>query len=129
MLALLIGLLASAGLLARGAWDLWAQSALFLLVAGGTGAWLAVRVSIGYVRLPPRALLAWAGGLAALAALSAFGSPVAFYAVQGWRVLLMGLWILCATSIVSKDDRAAVDQALRAAAWTLMLLAFYQRWH
>jgi hypothetical protein len=129
VLALLIGLLTAAGLLTRGAWDLWAQSALFLLVVGGTGVWLAGRIAIGHVPVPPRSLLAWCGGLAALAALSAGGSPVSFYAIQSWRVLLLGLWIFCATVVVSKDDRAGVDQAIRAAAWTLMLLAFYQRWH
>ena len=129
MLALLIGLLTAAGLLARGAWDPWAQSILFIAAAGGTGAWLAARVAVGYVPLPSRKLLAWTGLLAALAWLSACASPVSFYAVSSWRALLLGFWVFSATAIVSKDDRAAIDQAVRIAAWTLVLLAFYQHYH
>ncbi len=129
MLALLIGLILAAGLLLRGSWDFWAQSLLFIAAVSGTATWAIVRVALGYVPLPPRRLLAWAGALAALSGLSAWASPVHYYAVESWRVLLLGLWIFCALAVVSKDDRSTIDQALRATGWTLMLLAFYQRYH
>ena len=129
MLALLIGLLISAGLLLRGSWDLWAQSAFFIAASAGTGAWLVSRLVVGYVPLPPRRLLAWAFLLAALSGVAAYTSPVAAYAVPGWRVILLGLWIFCAMGAVGKDERALIDQSVRAAGWCLVLLAFYQYYH
>ena len=129
MLALLIGLILAAGLLARGAWDVWAQSLLFIAAAGGTAFWLLARIVAGYIPLPPRRLLAWAAALAALSGLSAWASPLPYYAVQSWRVILVGCWIFCALAVVPKDDRALIDRFLRAAGWTLVLLAFYQHYH
>ena len=129
MLALLIGLLISAGLLLRGSWDLWAQSAFFIAVSAGTAAWLLSRLIVGYVPLPPRRLLAWAFLLAVLSGVAAYTSPVAAYAVASWRVTLLGLWVFCAMAAVSKDERALIDEAVRAAGWFLVLLAFYQYYH
>lgn len=129
MLALLVGLLAAAGLLLRGGWDVWAQSLLFLAAAAGTAAWVIARVVVGYVPIPPPKLALWAVALAALAGLSAFTSPLSAYAIESWRVLLLGAWIFCAVAVISKDDRARIDQAVRAAGWFLVLLAFYQHYH
>lgn len=129
MLALLIGLLVGAGPLLRGAWDPWAQSLLFCVVALGGGLWLAGRVLIGYVPTPSPRAAVWALALAALAAASAAASPVSALAVPSWRALALGLWIFPAVTLVSKDERGLIDEAVRAAAWTLALLAFYQRFH
>ncbi|MDE2039049.1 MAG: hypothetical protein KGO96_00375 [Elusimicrobia bacterium] len=129
MVALLIGLLTSAGLLLRGGWDVWAQSFFFLAVACGTSLWLLWRVLVGYVPLPPRRLLAWAASLALLAGAASFASPVGTYAATAWRSLLLGLWIFVALAVVGKDQRLWIDRAIRAAAWVLALLAFYQHYH
>ena len=129
MLALLIALLVAAGPLLRGAWDLWAQSALFLTVTAGFALWLIGRLAVGFLPIPSRRNLAWTAGLAAAACLSAFFSPVPSFAFPAWRALLLGLWIFPAIAVLSKDERAAVDQAVRASAWVLVLLAFYQHYH
>ncbi len=129
MLALLVGLLVSVGPLLRGSWDPWAQSLFFCAVSLGTGLWLAGRVLIGYVPIPSRRRALWACGLAALALLSAVASPVSSSAVPSWRALALGLWIFPAVTVISKDDRALIDEAARAAAWVLALLAFYQHFH
>lgn len=129
MLALLIGLLTALGPLLRGGWDIWAQSLLFLAVTAGFSVWLVCRVLVGYVPLPSNRMLAWAFCLAVLSGVSAYWSPVAAYAVPDWRWLLLGLWIFPALDVVSKDERAAIDQAIRFGAWVLVLLAFYQHIH
>ncbi len=126
MLAFLIGLLVAAGPLLRGGWDLWAQSFLFLAAVGGLGLWLAARIALGYVPLPHARTAAWAAGLALLAGLAAAQSPVAAFSVGSWRWLILGLAIFPALSAVSKDERSRIDEALRACAWVLVILAFYQ---
>jgi hypothetical protein len=129
LLALLIGLLTSAGLLLRGSWDVWAQSALFIAASAGTAAWLLSRIVVGYVPLPPRRLLGWAALLAALSGVAAYTSPLQAYAVPAWRVTLLGLWVFCAMAAVGKDERALIDRAVRYAGWFLVLLAWYQYFH
>ncbi len=129
MLPLLIGLLVAVGPLLRGSWDLWSQSLLFLAVSGGLCAWLLGRVLVGYVPLPERRLALWAAALAFLAALSAAVSPLPATAVPAWRWLVLGLAIFPLLSVVSKDERAWIDEAIRIAAWLLLVLAFYQRLH
>lgn len=76
--------------------------------------------------VPDRRISAWAGSLAFLAALSAAASPVPDAAWAAWRWIALGLAIFPALTVVSKDERVAVDEALRLAAWMLVLLAFYQ---
>jgi hypothetical protein len=129
VLAFLIGLLVAVGPVLRGGWDLWASSLLFLAVAGGSTAWLVSRVVIGYAPLPSRGVLLWTGALAALSLASALESPVSAYAIPAWRALILGLWIFPALELVSKDGRERIDQMIRAAAWALVLLAFYQKFH
>jgi hypothetical protein len=129
VLAFLIGLLVAVGPVLRGGWDLWASSLLFLAVAGGTAAWLVSRAIIGYAPLPSKGVLLWTGALAALSLASALLSPVSAYALPAWRSLVLGLWIFPALELVSKDGRARIDQAVRAASWVLVLLAFYQKFH
>jgi hypothetical protein len=38
----------------------------------------------------------------------------------------LGLWIFAAIAAVGKDERSAIDEGIRATAWILVLLAFYQ---
>lgn len=128
MLPLLIGLLVAAGPLLNGSWDVWAQSIFAFLVIGGTAAWLCGRIIIGYIPLPPPRVLACVAALALLGSLSALVSPLSAYAGLSWLAWAQALWILAAMGAVSKDERAAVDEAVRAAAWALVLLAAYQRW-
>lgn len=127
MLPLLIGLLVAAGPLLNGSWDLWAQSVVALCLVFGTAAWLCGRILVGYLPLPSTPTLAWAVSLAALAWVSAAASPLSAYTVPSWRALAASLWIFPALAVVSKDERGAVDQAVRAASWALVLLAVYQR--
>jgi tetratricopeptide (TPR) repeat protein len=127
LLPLLIGLLVAAGPLLNGSWDLWAQSLIALSLVFGTAAWLCGRLLIGYVPLPSNRTLAWAVSLAALAWVSAVSSPLAAYTVPAWRAVAASLWIFPALAVVSKDKRGAIDQAVRAASWALVLLAVYQR--
>ncbi len=129
MLALLIGLLVALGPLLRGCWDLWTQSLLFILVAAGFSAWLILRIIVGYVPMPSNRVLAWSAGLAVLSGVAAYMSPVSSYSIPAWRAMLLGLWIFPALDVVSKDERAVIDQAIRASAWVLVLLAFYQKFH
>lgn len=93
-----------------------------LLTLGGL-----FRVFVGYATLPSKRSLIWAAGLAGLAGLSAGLSPVEESETGAW-VVWNALWIFPVISFVSKDQRTAIDDALRCAAWILMVLAFYQRW-
>ncbi|TPW19683.1 MAG: hypothetical protein FD126_2440, partial [Elusimicrobia bacterium] len=126
-LTALVALPAALGPLLRGSWDPWAQTLVFALSAGGAALWLAVRVCLGYVPLPSPRARAWLAGLAALAALSAARAPLGGEAPFEPLVLLVGLGVVAATAVLSKDERETVDQAVRAAAWVLMTLAVYQR--
>lgn len=110
----------------RGAWDLWAQSLIHLAVVAGLTAWLLARIAVGYVPLPENRTLVWTGLLAALSAASAWASPVPGLARPQWFVFLAGLWLFPAMAALSKDERTGIDQMIRAAAWVLMVLAFYE---
>ena len=126
MLALCPGLLAVLGLLLSGAWDLWAQSFLFLAVLTCAVLWLCGRALCGYVPLPPRSLLAWTAGLAVWGGVSAYAGPLPAYAVPAWHVWLAAGGVLLAFSVMPEGQRRLVDQGLRVAAWVLGLLAVYQ---
>ncbi|TBR21488.1 hypothetical protein EPO15_10225 [bacterium] len=128
LLTLLVAVPAALGPLLRGSWDPWAQTLVASVVAVGGSAWLALRVCLGYVPLPSARARAWLAGLAALAALSAWRGPLSGEAPFELPVLLVGLGVVAATAVLSKDERETVDQAVRAAAWVLMTLAVYQRW-
>ena len=127
ILPALTGLTVAAGLLLRGSWDLWAQSIIHLVAAAGTGVWLVRGALRGRVPFPGSGRLGWAGGLAALGALSALRSPVHALAFPECFNLLNALWIFLAVAVIPRDRRAPVDGLVRVAAWALMLLAFYQR--
>ena len=126
ILTFLISLLAAVGPLLRGSWDLWAQSILLLAVVSGFGLWLLTRIAVGFVPLPSNRLMVWTGLLAILSAASAWASPVPGPARAQWFVFLGGLWIFPAMAAVGKDERTRIDQAVRAGAWVLMLLAFHE---
>lgn len=128
MLPVLIGLLVAVGPLLRGSWDLWAQCLLFIAVACGFALWLVGRFIIGYMPLPSRPLLLWTAALAALSWAAVCASPLPAYAAPAWRNCLLGLWIFAVIPIVSKDERAGIDEAIRICAWILVLLAYYQRY-
>jgi len=129
VLAALVGAQIAAGLLFRGAFDLWAQSLVLLLLAFGIGARLAAGAVRGRIELPSAAPTIWAASLALLSFASARLSPVAAYALPAWAACAAGLWLFPAVTLLDADDRARVEQAVRAAAWLLVLLAVYQRVH
>ncbi len=129
MFAALIGAEVSMGLLLRGAWDLWAQSAVLLALIAGLALWLSAGAARGRVPLPSARPAAWAAGLCALSFLSARFGPVPAYCLPAWAAAAAGLWLIPAATLLSSRDRVRVEQAVRAAAWALVLLAFYQRAH
>lgn len=129
MLAALVGLQAASGLLLRGAWDLWSQSAVLLALIAGLALWLAAGAARGRILLPSKVPALWAAALAALSFASARLSPVPAYALPAWAAAAAGLWLIPAATLLSSRERAAVEQAVRAAAWALVLLAVYQRFH
>lgn len=129
MLAALVGVQLAAGLLLRGAWDLWAQSAVLLGLIVALALWVSAGVARGRLPLPSSGPARWAGALAALSFASAFLSPVRAYALPVWAASAAGLWLIPAVTLLSAKERETVEQVLRAAAWLLVLLALHQRFH
>ncbi|MBI3288265.1 MAG: O-antigen ligase family protein [Elusimicrobia bacterium] len=129
MLAGLVGAVVGGGLLLRGAWDLWAQSALILVLLAGLAAWLCGRVIAGWVPCPESRLSAWAGALASASAVAAFWSPVAVYARPACAASIVGLALFPIVSAVDTEGREKLERLLRAAGWALVLVAAYQRVH
>lgn len=127
MLAALVGVQVAAGLLSRGAWDLWAQSAVILVILAVSSAWLVSAFLRGRVPLPEPRVLAWAAALAALSLASARLSPVAAYALPAWAAFAAGLWLFPAVTLMSAEGRERVEKAVYFAAWVLVLLAAHQR--
>lgn len=127
ILPALVALTVAGGLLARGCWDLWAQSLVHMAVAAGLTLWLASRVMLGYVPLPSRRNLLWTGGLLLLSGAAVWLSPIRDLSVPYWHNFLCALWIFPVITALSKDERFYIDEAVRAAAWVLMILACYQR--
>ncbi len=129
MLAALVAFQVAGGLLLRGAWDLWAQSMLTIVVLLGAAAWTAAGAVRGRWRLPPARLAAWSGALMLMSLLSAWLSPASAYAFPAWTCGAAGLWLFPAATLLSARDRERVEQALRAAAWVAVLLASHQWFH
>ncbi len=129
MLASLVGVQAASGLLLRGAGDLWAQSAVLLALIAGLALWISAGAVRGRLELPSRAPAAWAAALSAGAFVSARFSPVPGYALPAWAAAAAGLWTIPAATLLSARARSGVEQAVRAAAWALVLLAVDQRLH
>ncbi len=129
MLAVLVGVQLAAGLLLRGAWDLWAQSAVLLLLIAGTAVWLMLGLARGRVPLPSSRPAAWAAALILLSLVSARFGAVPVYSLPAWAAAAAGLWLIPAATLLSPRDRDWVEEAVRAAAWLLVLLAVYQRLH
>lgn len=129
MLAGLVGIVVAAGLLLRGAEDLWAQSSLIFVLLAGGAAWACGRIAIGWLPCPRPTLLAWVAALAASSAVSAWLSPVPAYARSAWVASAAGLAIFPLVSVIDAESRMRLERFLRAAAWILVLLAFYQRLH
>lgn len=127
MLAGLIGSVVASGLLLRGAWDLWAQALALLLLISGLSAWLCARVAAGWLPRPDDRLLSWAVALAAMSALAAWVSPVPAYSRPAWAAAAAGLALFPMLAVLDAEGRARVERFLRATAWALVLLAFYQR--
>ncbi|MBI5596121.1 MAG: O-antigen ligase family protein [Elusimicrobia bacterium] len=127
LLPALVALPVAVGPLLRGAWDPWAQALVCSAVSAGGALWLALRVLVGYIPRPALRQLWWTAALAALGGLAAWTGPLAGEAPLDWPVHLVALFILAAVAVMDKDERETVDQAVRAVAWVLMALAFYQR--
>ncbi len=129
MLAALVGVQAAFGLLLRGAWDFPTQAAVLLLLIAGLALWLSAGAARGRLPLPSRIPALWAAALCALSFASARLGPVPAYSLPAWAAAAAGLWLIPAATLLSARERTAVEQGLRAAAWALVLLAFYQRIH
>jgi hypothetical protein len=129
VLAALVGLQVSMGLLLRGAWDLWAQSAVLLGLILGLALWLSWGIARGRLSLPSSWPAAWAAGLCGLSFLSARLGPVSAYSLPAWAAAAAGLWLIPAATLLSARDRVRAERAVQAAAWVLVLLAVYQRGH
>lgn len=129
MLAGLVGFFLAAGLVLRGAWDVWSQALLVLLLVGGVYAWLAWRSALGYLPRPTRGVDLWAGVLGLLSGLSALMSPVPAYARPAWAAFAAGLALFPVTGVLSREQRSVVDKWVRGAAWVLVLVAAYQKLH
>lgn len=127
MLAGLVGCVVASGLLLRGAWDLWAQSLVLLGLLAAFAAWLCARLASGWLPRPGSRMLAWAAALAALSALSAWLSPVPAYSRPAWAAAAAGLALFPLVSVLDAEGRERVELFLRAAGWTLVLVAVYQR--
>lgn len=129
MLAGLVGTLVAGGLLLRGAWDLWAQSTVLLLLLAGGAVWLCARVASGWLPRPDDKTFAWASALVLLSGLSAWLSPVPAYARPAWAAAAAGLALFPMISVLDSEGRARIERLLRVAGWVLILLAAYQRIH
>ena len=129
MLAALVGVQLAAGLLLRGAWDLWAQSAVLLVLIAGLGLWISSCVVRGRIPLPSPGPARWAAALALLSFVSAYAGPVSVYSLPAWAASAAGLWLIPAATMLSAAERVRVEQVLRATAWILVLLAVHQRFH
>jgi hypothetical protein len=129
VLAALVGVQAASGLLLRGAEDLWAQSAVLLALIAGLALWLSSGIARGRLALPVSGPAVWAAALAALSFASARLGPVPAYALPAWAAAAAGLWLIPAATLLSERERVVVEQGVRAAAWALVLLAVYQRFH
>lgn len=127
MLASLVGGQVAAGLVLRGAWDLWAQSAVLIFLIVGTAALLCAAVLRGRLPIPSRGPLVWAACLAGLGLLSALAGPVPVYSLLVWAASVAGLFLFPAVTLLSSEDRGRVERILYAAAWVLVLLAAHQR--
>ena len=129
MLAGLVGVFLAAGLLLRGAWDIWSQALLVFLLVGGVGAWLGFRAALGYLPRPTRGVDLWALLLGLLSGLSAAMSTVPSYSRPAWAAAAAGLALFPVVGVLSRAGRSRVDRFVRAAAWVLVLVAVYQRLH
>lgn len=129
MLAGLVGTCVAAGLLLRGAWDGWAQTAVILLLVGGASAWLVARIAVGWSPRPDPEVLAWSTALVVLSAAAAWRSPVPAYSWPAWSASSAGLLLFPLVSMVDDEGRRGVERLMRWAAWALVLLAFYQKLH
>lgn len=127
MLASLVGGQAAVGLLLRGAWDIWAQSAVLLVLIAGACLILCAAILRGRSPLPLRGPLAWAAGLTALSLFSALAGPVPAYSLPCWAAAGAGLLLFPAATLLSSEQRARAEGFIYAAAWALVLLAVYQR--
>lgn len=128
MLATIVGGQIAAGLLLRGAWDLWAQSLVLLTGLAGGSLGVGVGVLGGRLRLPARGLSAWVLSLAVLSIVSAKLSPVPVYSLASWSAAAMGLCLIPMATLLSAEGRLRIDRFLQVVAWVLVVAAVQQRW-
>ena len=127
ILPVLLALPVALGLLLRGAEGPWAQLIVHIGSMGALTLWLLSRTAVGYIPRPSHRNLLWAVSLTALSALSVAYNPMGVRTYPEWLNFLNALWIFPVMAFVSKDERRYIDSAIRAAAWILMILAFYQK--
>lgn len=111
--------------LARGGWDLWAQTLFELLLFGGAGLWCAVKLRRGLVLKFGSGLMPVLAVLAAAYASCAL-SPVG---VAGWRAfkwLAAGLAVFVFAPFAGSAGRRAGTFFLLATGWFMMPLAVLQ---
>ncbi|MEK7383670.1 MAG: O-antigen ligase family protein [Elusimicrobiota bacterium] len=127
MLASLVGGQVAAGLVLRGASDLWAQSVVLLVLIAGVSLLLCAAVLRGRMPIASRGPLAWAAALSALSLVSACASPVAAYSLPAWAAAAAGLFLFPAATLLSSQARVRAERIIYAASWVLVLLAAHQR--
>jgi hypothetical protein len=109
-----------------GSVDLWAQTGIFFILIFGTILGCCIALKRGPIRWSDPGLVGWLLTLAALSGISCLLSPLRFYAVCGWRVWLVGFWVLGCSALIGDRDRRRVDRTLEATAWILVAWACYQ---
>lgn len=129
MIAALVGAAVASGLLLRGAWDLWAQSIVLLVLLVSLAAWACARLASGWLPKPAPGILPWVAVLGALSAASAWLGPVPVYALPAWRALAAGLALLPLAALLDAEGRERVERVVRAAGWILFLVSLHQRLH
>jgi len=130
MLSFLVALTTGISPLLRGAWDLWAQGLIQLLVLSGFTLWLAYHFSRS-LSLHQTGIFTRQNSLlfivAAASGISTALSLVTSLALPEWRNLLLGLWILLVSPLLVRDKKNLAERVLHVTAWILFALALYQR--
>ncbi len=126
MLPCAVAFTAAGSLLLLGCVPAWARATVSVPTIALLTFWGLSRTFIGYATLPSRRNLLWALSLVVLAGLSAAAAPQPLPPTAVW-VAWNSIWVFPVIAFISKDERTAIDDAVRIAAWILMVLAFYQR--
>ncbi len=127
MIAFLIAFLTALGSLAGGLIDPKSSSLFFCLALGILCAWAIIQTTDGQIPKPNRPEFLWAMAVSLLSGASAWASPIPSVAASSWRSIILGLWIFPAVSLISKEQRKTIENAILLSAWALTILAVFQR--